>query len=116
MTTSSAGGVTPPVFTVAGSLKFRFMDIDFNPSFDISLALSEAPQKLSELGAILLAWIRNALKDLMSKAWKDAKAFADWVQAHFDYFKDAANDVAALLKAEFGVVSDDVAKGLMQGM
>ena len=109
-------GLMPPQFTLGGSLKFSFMGIDFDEGFSITVDLTKAPGKIADFAALLLQWIKEHLEDLLRKALNLANLFADWVKKNFEAFKDAAEQVAHILKNEFENIGRDAAKGLMQGI
>jgi argininosuccinate lyase len=81
----------------------------------VDVDLASAPAKLGDFGALLLAWIKERLKDLLEAELKLANEFADWVKANFEHFKDAIEQVVDVLKREFDVARD-VADGLLQGI
>jgi hypothetical protein len=113
---SIGAGLSPPKFSLGGSLVFSFMSVNFNEGFSVDVDLAQAPAKIADFGALLLQWIKDHLEDLLKKVLDLANAFADWVKKNFDAFKNAAEQVAQVLKDTFAVVSQDVVKGLMNGI
>jgi len=108
-----SGGLVPPRFALGGELKFQFMELNFDKSFDIQIDLSSAPQKLADFGAFVLAWIKANLSKLVEEMLNVVQKFADWVKQNFERFKQFATEVAQVLKDVFNETSTEVVKAMM---
>jgi len=108
-----SASLLPPKFGIGGSLTFEFMGLSLHPSFDIQLDLSNAPQKLGDFGALLLAWIKQNLQDLLKEVLNLVDKFVNWVKENFEIFKNFASEVAQILKDQFNTVSAEAVKALM---
>lgn len=111
-----SAGLLPPRFGLGGTVAFEFMGLNLSGSFNISLELANAPQKLGDFGALLLAWIRENLANLMKSVLDIAQRFADWVKENFEQFRQFAEQVAQVLKETFEVPTAEAVKALMEGI
>jgi hypothetical protein len=109
-------GLLPPKFGIGGGVKFQFMGLDLDESFQINLELTNAPKSLGDFGAILLAWIKENLENMLKSVLDVAQKFADWVKENFEKFKNFANQVAQVLKDVFNEATADAVKALMAGI
>lgn len=105
-------------FLLQGALDFDLFGLSFNFGSPtdmktlLSINLSDAPQKLSDIKDAIWTWLKNNIEALAEDLLKGLTDFLNWVKAQFRNLGLVAAAVAQVLKNTFDQVAKDIASAL----